>query len=449
MRANAKKTPYFRHQRWFITFLFIVGLVALGIAGATGVKKASASGLEAELFSSAIVDIGGQDFLQPRFFPMVTECTPSNFIKMFWWSKDSSTTTPTYGQSTGCQDLDDTFFQVMPLANIITEHGTTSGDYFIYFCDTSNVGLATVETCNDNSQGSLIAKLGVSFDGEGFSPLTEGATTTITSDQTLNTKFTKGVMSAPAVGTTTVTAVYYIDPDEVDVNVASKNPTATRFLLSPSTGTTTYSTISVLNSPTTGVGTTTYTYPFKLPQGKYDLLITFGNAGTGISGIIPFEDSYVYITFSVNASGTLIAGQKAEYYDAESVVTDEYVRQPCGLTDIGGCIANAFAYLFLPSAFTTDDIFIATEEIKTKAPFVYLYQVPDLWQTLYDTAQTAPLSVSASTSIGTVSFISEAQLDAIPLTDTIRTIIGYLLWIMLALTLYTRVRSIFDHQPAT
>lgn len=248
--------------------------------------------------------------------------------------------------------------------------------------------------------------------------------------------------------TTTVdfTTAYYISPTEATSTQADKNPTMVRvsFSKQPSTDLSRQSyTITDAVAPTWGYGTTTVSLNLD-PSSTYDVMVGFVNPGTALTGVVPFPLAYVYFAVTTDASGGIATSTTPELYDAQEEQAIEY--QPCGITDIGGCISNSMQYLFTPSNASLDRFATLTDELEKRSPFVYVYQVPDYWDTLFNTTQAQSLTISASTSIGSITFLSEAQLDAIPLTDTVRTVIGYLLWVSLALAVYSRVTRVFNHQ---
>lgn len=259
------------------------------------------------------------------------------------------------------------------------------------------------------------------------------------------TRFTNLVYST-TTSTTTLTVGFYIDPDEATSTQADKNPTIVRYRYSkvPSTDVLGYGVpITGSVSPTWGNATTSATFNLD-PNSTYDFTISFANGGTVLTGVSPFPSAYIYLRLSTNATGGIASTSTVEFYNALEEQAFEY--QPCSITDIGGCITNAFTYLFVPSNASMNQFATLRTEMENRSPFVYAFQLPTYWDMLYETNQTQSLTVSASTSIGTITFISEAQLEAIPLSNTVRTIIGYLLWIMLAFMLYHRVTNIFNHQ---
>jgi len=262
---------------------------------------------------------------------------------------------------------------------------------------------------------------------------------------TLNTRFSG--IQITGTSTINITTQYFLDPNEINNQIAQFNPTGVKYEYSKRPGTTSENQIDTIPYGTLNNGTSTINIQ-DLADGTYDVNITFYNFSNSFNGTErPFPKAYIYTSFTISG-GILTATGTIEFYNALTE-PPKNIYQECSITAIGGCISNAFIYLFVPEAYSTNEIFTARDSLQNKAPFVYLYQVPQLWETLYTTTQTSSMSIGVTTTIGHIDFISESQLDAIPLTNTIRTIVGYLLWVMLALLIYTETKRIFNHQPTT
>ena len=262
------------------------------------------------------------------------------------------------------------------------------------------------------------------------------------------TRFTNLVYST-TTSTTTLTVGFYIDPSEATSTQADKNPTIVRYRYSkvPSTDVSGIGIgITDALSPTWGNGTTSGSFVLDT-NSTYDFTISFANGGTPLTGVTPFPLAYIYLRLTTNATGGIASTSSPEFYNAVEEQAFQY--QPCGITDIGGCITNSFAYLFIPSNESLDRFNSLSSELENRSPFVYVYQVPAYWNTLYNTADSQSLTISASTSIGNFTFLSASLIEAVPYSSTLRTLIGYLLWVMLAFTVYARVTRLFNHQDKT
>jgi len=259
-----------------------------------------------------------------------------------------------------------------------------------------------------------------------------------------NTRFTN-----VSFASTSLDVSYYIDPTEATSTQPERNPTlvTAQFSKRPSNDITSYGfNIADAVAPTWGTGTTTVEFGTLDMNSIYDVYVSFSNPGTFFTGIKAFPLAYAYVTIETDAFGD-IATATPEFYDAVEQQSREY--QPCSITEVGGCIANAFIYTFMPSDNALEQFASLRTDAGTRAPFIYITQIPELWGQLYGTASSASLTVSATTSIGQITFISKSQLEAIPLSSMIRDIIGGLLWVMLAFTLYHRGLRLFDHNEKT
>lgn len=266
---------------------------------------------------------------------------------------------------------------------------------------------------------------------------------TINYNSQYDTRFTH-IDFASSTNSVDFDVAYYVDPTEATTTQADKNPTLVRVQYSKVPTQTTEAngyTLNV-NAPAWGYGTSSVSLSLDASS-TYDVRVSFANGGTVITGIAPFPLAYVYFTVTTDGSGGIATTSRVENYNA--VTTQKQIYQECSLTNITGCIINAGVFLFVPSYESIGELTELKEDLYSRVPFIYVAETPDLWNSLWNQTGTS-LSVSASTSIGSISFISEQQLEAIPLTATVRTIVGYLLWFMLALTLYARVRSVFNHQ---
>jgi len=263
-----------------------------------------------------------------------------------------------------------------------------------------------------------------------------------------NTRFTNLVYST-TTSTTTLTTGFYIDSTEATSTQADKNPTIVRYRYSkvPSSDVSGYG-ISITGaiSPTWGNGTTSATFNLAASS-TYDFTISFANGGTSLTGVVPFPLAYIYLRITTNDTGGIATSSAPEYYNA--IVGQAFQYQPCGITELGGCISNSLIYVFVPSNESLDRFFSLKTDLESRSPFVYVYQVPDYFDSLYNTATSQALSITASTSLGNFTFLSASLIESVPYSDTMRTIIGYLLWVMLALTIYARVTRLFNHQEKT
>jgi len=249
-------------------------------------------------------------------------------------------------------------------------------------------------------------------------------------------------------GTSTINiaAQYYLDEDEVDTSTSLYNPTAVRYQYALQPGTTLTGRSESIDPGDFGTSTAT-TSISGLPDGTYDLLVSFSNGGCAIGvSDCPFPFAYVYTEFTVSG-GVLTATGTPEFYDQTNPLS-EVTEQPCSLTELDGCIANAFSFLFVPSVSSLDGFTALNESLETKFPFAYAYDVSDQYDALFSTALATSTTISIPFgTFGNITLLSEAMLEAVPFASVIRSILAALLWVMLMANVYRRTLKIFNPAP--
>jgi len=260
-------------------------------------------------------------------------------------------------------------------------------------------------------------------------------------NSTYSTKFT----DVDIVGTSTVsvTASFFIDPLEVNRTISEFNPTLIDFSFANRLDGPDFVTYSVSIGTTTGNSSAVYSIS-TLTDGTYDLLLQFSNFGVPFGAPRPFEDAYVYVEFTI-ASGTLSNVGNIEFYDSTTFIPDESKYEPCGLTALSGCLNNSVRFLIVPSDLSLTNLFDNVENFETKFPFAYAYDFYDVTVGLYTASTTQSLSLSVPfANLGTTTLISKAQLEAVPFASLIKTILGYLIWLMFATLVYRKTLLIFN-----
>lgn len=161
----------------------------------------------------------------------------------------------------------------------------------------------------------------------------------------INTRFLSAGHSS-----TTVYASFYIDPNEISTSSPVYNINLVRYgFVSRTSGSTSvpyYQSESVYG--VTGTSSATTTIP-ALADGVYDVYIGFANQGTSISGVVPFPFDYIYTWVSISG-GYVTAMGSVDNYNQKRVFSspNTITYQPCSVTQVDGCIENAFIFLFVP-----------------------------------------------------------------------------------------------------
>jgi len=248
-------------------------------------------------------------------------------------------------------------------------------------------------------------------------------------------------------GTSTVEidVSYFLDEEEIDSTISQYNPTLVRFNTALRPGTDFSRQAESISN--TVFGTSTVSTSFTgLADGVYDLSIDFANGGTAFGSPQPFPFSYVYTSFTI-AGGVLTATSSLEFYDYANI-NNETTYKPCSITEIGGCIINAFVFLFVPSTDSINSFFELNETLSTKFPFAYLYDFQSSITSLFNPSPTASSTISYDfAGLGELSLISQAQLEAVPYASFIKVTLGYLMWIAFASLMYRRTLKIFNQNP--
>lgn len=121
----------------------------------------------------------------------------------------------------------------------------------------------------------------------------------------------------------------------------------------------------------------------------------------------------------------------------------------CSLTAIGGCIKNAFVWMFYPSSASLTQF--SQIDYTSKFPFVYVYQLGQIRNALLTASSTAATSLTidlwklpGQTSTTTLTLLSSAMIAAVPFSGTINSIMGWLIWLAMAEYIYYRVIRMHD-----
>lgn len=241
---------------------------------------------------------------------------------------------------------------------------------------------------------------------------------------TFNTAYNTKFESVNA-SSTELLITHYVDPNEYNQNISEFNPDLIRVQTSL-VPTTDIVGRSFNMAGITGTHTTSADIS-ELPDGLHDVFINFANTGCilGLSAC-PFPDSYVTLRIEM-ASGTVSIVGSPQFYDS-TTFADETADQPCGITNIQGCIVNAMRFLFVPKAQSISQFGDTWQEVRTKPPFGYVTSIIDETQTL--TSTTTP-----AWEMPDLPFVSTVF-------DPIKTALALILWGIFGVYFYMRVTKI-------
>lgn len=116
----------------------------------------------------------------------------------------------------------------------------------------------------------------------------------------------------------------------------------------------------------------------------------------------------------------------------------------CSIASMSGCLKNAFVWLFYPAADTVAQFNNLT--LSNRFPFAYAYQVNDIRNALFNTTQTASSTISVSTPIGNMTFLSAASMASVPFAGLIKTLLSAVMWFMAVMVIYRRILASHDNQ---
>jgi hypothetical protein len=202
-----------------------------------------------------------------------------------------------------------------------------------------------------------------------------------------NTKFTSVDITASS-SVVSFDVDYFLDSDEINASSSATNPTLVRVSFASSTqnDVTSYG-ISIDNSQT-GSQSVQFDLPQSLSDGVYDYIIDFSNSGCtlGLSSC-PFPNAYITGQFTLSA-GILTSYTESVYTDETFYSWDnpETMYKECGLSNMAGCIQNAFIFLFIPNSTQigsdiTDIILDETIPLASqKFPFRYVADLKVVYQ---------------------------------------------------------------------
>jgi len=110
-------------------------------------------------------------------------------------------------------------------------------------------------------------------------------------------------------------------------------------------------------------------------------------------------------------------------------------------------ISTFFAFLFYPSTDAIKEFTDLYDTLSTKFPFAYFTDFNDSILAVFTNPTTASLSLTVPFgTFGHLTLISYEQLTAVPYAEQIRTILGAIIWLLMAGTIYRRTQSIFNQQ---
>jgi hypothetical protein len=303
-----------------------------------------------------------------------------------------------------------------------------------------NTGNYTDYVANGTSTGLWYKLYGSGFTSFDYSPL-------YISDANLETRFTGVTLTDAGARTVDFDVEYYLSANEIDITEPTRNPTMVRTLIRDSLGVAIDEKLETIDNQIAGTSTVSSLTDALPNNSSYSYEIRFYNVNSIVSGVLPFPETYILGQFDITSNALVDYGNQ-EVYDV-FFEDDELRYQECSLSHISGCLSNAFIFLFVPSGENLNELEDFNSSLEGTFPFAYAYDMTDTLNTLYNSPQTATTTVSVPFLDDELILLSEDLLSTVPFASTIKTIIGALLWLFLAMTFYRRTLTIFNSNPQT
>lgn len=238
---------------------------------------------------------------------------------------------------------------------------------------------------------------------------------------------------------------YFLDITEIDETIPAKYPSMVKVRWAE-TSTTNYFSIADNITIEDGNGTSTQTVS-DITDGVYIFEISFTNLPYQISQDLnkkPFPRTYMLFEIEI-VDGEIVAQNVDVPYTGQE---PESISTECGITNITGCITNAFYALVIPNSFSVQQIKNLNDTLATKFPFAYLYDFQTSVTTLYSSSQTSSSSISFNfAELGELTLISQEIVSQVPFANWIKITLGYILWFMFGMLMYHRTLRIFNQNP--
>lgn len=175
---------------------------------------------------------------------------------------------------------------------------------------------------------------------------------------------------------------------------------------------------------------------------------------------LPFQGVYTVsgrLWDSVNATGTpwstditfLFGSTGTTSTTTQSNLPGTPTPIDCGTFDVGCYIKNGFVWLFYPDGDTVTKFQSLT--LENSFPFSYAYEISTLRDELFNASSTATTTVSVSirnafgkSGTTTITFLSKSMMSNVPFASTVKTILGFILYLLAAEYIYYRLLKSHD-----
>jgi len=209
------------------------------------------------------------------------------------------------------------------------------------------------------------------------------------------------------------------------------------------------------NFPAYVSGSSAFSTTTELAQGDWSLLATLNFASSTKPNADTVAKSFKLAQFHV------IEAVEDNYYSGgfvnetgENDIADEctatVASSTASLPSKLGCYAQqgfekVISKLFMPSAESVNLLKTLNAEVSGKFPFAYVYDMSQMRNEIFDSPTTASTTVGVNVEgFGQITFLSKPMLEAVPYAGLVKTILGFLLWLMGIEYIYIRTLRAHD-----
>jgi len=127
-------------------------------------------------------------------------------------------------------------------------------------------------------------------------------------------------------------------------------------------------------------------------------------------------------------------------------ITTSITYNDCGTFDIFCHGKNLLIWFFGVSPGTLENFSNLT--LQNSLPFSYIYDLENVYDELFANGGSMNFEISVDTAIGEIDLISPTMLSAVPFASTVKTILGYLMYLFTAMTLYHLILRVHSQNHA-
>jgi len=192
------------------------------------------------------------------------------------------------------------------------------------------------------------------------------------------------------------------------------------------------------------VATSTETLP---SEGSWKLTVQLWSGGNGGPSPDPAGTVYTYwgtksvffgYGFQDNYQYNDSPNQTYVIYDAESCRLNLNPFEESTFQ-----FADCMGYLFQPTPATYQ--MYSSLTLRNSAPFSYAYQIDDIRNAIFNSPQTASSTISVTTPIGQMTFLSKESMEAVPFSSLIKTLLSAVMWFLTGMVIYRKVIKSHDN----